>query len=190
MKWLAIGLAIVFGPMLFGAIMVGWFVQDWSRWWFGQQQALPITLISGGGVTGDNIGDIPLAPILGPQPIVSDHQRYLLALGAGFSLDEALTATAISIAEDGGGDPAALSPKNKNGTFDLGLWQINSIHWSSCGGEAALTVPANNAACAHKIYQGSGSGWCAWSTYDARCGPGHTGSYAAYLSRARAAAFD
>jgi hypothetical protein len=188
MRWIVVSLLIVFGPILFGSLLVGLFVQAWAPFWFGQQQTLPITLISGGGVTGDDIGNIPLAPILGPQPIVSDHQRYLLALGAGFSLDEALTATAISIAEDGGGDPAALSPKNKNGTFDLGLLQINSSWWPQCGGQAALVVPANNFACGHHVY--TLQGWCAWSTYDARCGPGHTGSYSAYLSRARAAAFD
>jgi hypothetical protein len=162
------------------------FVQAWAPFWFGQQQTLPITLI--GGTGGNDVGDIPLAPILGPQPIVSDHQRYLLALGAGWSLDEALTATAISIAEDGGGDPAALSPKNKNGTFDFCLWQVNSSWWPRFGGQAALADPQTCANAAHVIY--TIQGWCAWSTYDARCGPGHGGQYAAYLSRARAAAFD
>jgi hypothetical protein len=129
---------------------------------------------------------IPLnGPVIAPGA-VTDVERYQLALAAGFSPVDAITATAISIAEDGSGDPAAMSPKNRNGTFDLGLWQINSSHWPEFGGQAALVIPANNARAAFAIF--ARAGWCSWSTYLASCGVGYTGAFAAFIGRARAAA--
>lgn len=117
---------------------------------------------------------------------VTDRQRYELARTAGFSPQDAIVGTAISIAEDGSGNPAAMSPQNRNGTYDLGLWQINSQWWPQFGGAAALIDPWRNAQAAYYIK--GRQGWCAWSTYEPRCGPGHTGSYAAFIARAQAAA--
>ena len=117
---------------------------------------------------------------------VTDVQRFRLARAAGWSVEDAIIATAISIAEDGSGDPAALSPLNSNGTRDLGLWQINSIHWAGCGGQVALIVPINNVRCAFSIWA-PGRSWCPWSTYERSCGIGHNSSYAAFLDRARKA---
>jgi hypothetical protein len=130
-------------------------------------------------------GAAPPMPIL-PPGAVTDVERYQLALGAGFSPADAITATALSIAEDGSGNPAAMSPRNRNGTFDLGLWQINSSHWPEFGGAEALAIPANNARAAVAIF--ARAGWCSWSTYLASCGVGYTGAFAAFIGRARAAA--
>jgi Lysozyme like domain len=116
---------------------------------------------------------------------VTDAERFALALAAGWSTVDAITATALSIAEDSSGDPAALSTPNKDGSRDLGLWQINSGWWPSLGGQAALIIPINNARAAYAIYHRQG--WCAWSTYATQCGPGHTGSYLSFLCRAQLA---
>ena len=126
-----------------------------------------------------------------PMPVlqtgaVTDLQRYQLARGAGFSPTDAITATAISIAENGSGNPAAMSPPNRNRTYDLGLWQINSSHWLEFGGPTALVDPANNARAAYAIY--ARAGWCSWSTYLTSCGAGYTGAFAAFIGRARVAA--
>ncbi len=174
-------------PMLLNAPMLGMLSSPWAPYWFSHEA------ISGGGTIAaggeqpavTEIGDLPLGPVLGPHPLVSDRDRYQLALAAGFSAEEAITATAISIAEDGGGDPAA-EHVNKDGSIDKGLWQVNSRWFSQFGGREALADPLNNARAAHAIY--GIQGWCAWSTYDARCGLGHGGQYGSYLSRARAAA--
>ena len=183
-RWAIYATLFGFGMLAFTSFLAGLHVQRWAAFWFGQQGAQqPIVVI---GNPGTDIGDLPLAPILGPQPLVSDRERYQLALAAGFSEDEAITATAISIAENGGGNPAAMSGRNSNGTYDLGLWQINSAWWPQFGGQQALTDPLTNARAAHYIY--GRQGWCAWSVYDARCGPGHNGSYANNIGRARAAA--
>jgi hypothetical protein len=178
MRWAFGALAaVMFGPLIFTAVMVGQFVQPFAQWRYGQRS----------GTSGAMpIGDLPLGLPIGPQPLVSDFQRYRLAVDAGFSPAEAIVATAISIAENGGGDPAALSGRNSNNTYDLGLWQINSAHWPEMGGHDALTDPVRNAMAARAIFLRQA--WCAWSTYGPcpthPCGPP---CYRNYLARAQAA---
>src|SRR5437899_2888765 len=103
---------------------------------------------------------------------VSDAQRYQLARAAGFDPQQAVTATAISIAEDRSGDPAALSP-----TRDLGLWQINSVHWPRFGGQVALSDPLTNARAAFAIFRERG--WNAWNTFTSTAN-----NYTQFLQRA------
>jgi hypothetical protein len=127
-----------------------------------------------------------VAPVQIDAGMVSDVERFLLARAAGFSPLDAITATAISIAEDGSGNPTAMSGRNDNGTFDFCLWQVNSSWWPRFGGQAALADPHT---CAHAAFVIYGiQGWCAWSTFEASCGKGHTSAYAAFLGRARTAA--
>jgi hypothetical protein len=174
----AAGVIIV---ILVGAPWLGWLEQPMARWWFGQQPG------SAGAfpVAAPVVGTVP-APQSGLQPMVSDVQRYLLAVGAGFTGPDIITAVAVSIAEDGSGNPAALSGKNFDGSRDLGLWQINSGWWPRFGGQEALTNPVTNALAAHYVF--TVQGWCAWSTYNASCGKGHNSAYLAFLDRARSAA--
>lgn len=164
--------------ILFIAPLIGLYSQTWSRWWFGQQQGFIIPVLDGQtGVT---------APVLGPQPLVSDAQRYQLALGAGWSPDEAMIAASISIAENGGGNPAQRCLNCVPGVAEdsRGLWQINVLaHLAMVTWD--LYDPATNARAARVIYLGAG--WCAWSTYEASCGPGHNSAYRQYLGRALAA---
>ena len=127
---------------------------------------------------------IPSIPLVAGA--VTDTQRYQLARAAGFSPTDAVIATAISIAEDGSGDPSAMSPRNRNKTYDLGLWQINSSHWAEFGGPAALMDPGANARAAFAIF--ARAGWCSWSTFLTSCGAGYTGAFAAFIGRAQVAA--
>lgn len=116
---------------------------------------------------------------------VTDVERFTLAVLAGFSPQDAVVATAISIAEDGSGNPVALSPMNTNRTYDFCLWQVNSSWWPKFGGQEAL---ANPSICAHAAYViFTIQGWCAWSTYESSCGAGHNSAYRAALGRAAAA---
>lgn len=150
---------------------------------------------SGGGL----IVELPqMSPAPGPVPSagerVTDAQRYALALGAWGNVPNAILATALSMAEDCGGpitpphnvcwgNPIAHSATNFDGSFDFGLWQINSGWHARFGGVQALGVPVNNAAAAYTIF--TLQGWCAWSTYEEACGRGHVGTYRAYLACAR-----
>lgn len=164
--------------------MIGMLSSPWAPWRF--------SAVGGtGGTLAQNDGDIA-AVIANVDPgqigttVVSDVGRFQLALGASFSHDEAITATAISITENGSGDPRALSGVNFNGTRDLGLWQINSAWWALFGGPTNLIVPSVNAQAAHYIY--GKQGWCAWSTYGPcpthPCGPP---CFRDFLSRAKLA---
>lgn len=172
MKWLAGG---TFIALLFLAPLIGMLSQSLAPWWFGQQARAT-------GTGAFTIGDIPI----GPLPQINDEQRYAFAVTAGWSTAQAITATAISIAENGSGNPAALSSANFNGSRDLGMMQINSAWWPRFGGQAVLIDPATNFRAGYAIYLIQG--WCAWSTYLASCGPGHTGSFAAFMNRAERAA--
>lgn len=181
MKWIV---AVIAGAWIFHqSAILGMLVQPWAPWWFSQ------TSRAGGGevaaVPDDFIPPAPLPEDLSPVPgFVSDAQRYQLARAVGFSANESITAAAISMAEDGSGNPSIVSPANWNGTRDLGLWQINSNWWSRFGGPDALIVPINNARAAFAIK--NIQGWCAWSTYGPcpthACGPP---CYSDFLKRAR-----
>jgi|SRR6185437_11354270 len=117
----------------------------------------------------------------GPAPIqivaqgaVTDLQRFQLALNAGWNFTDAIIATAISIAEDGSGNPTIMSPPNimRDGskTYDFCLWQINSSWWAQFGGQQALADPQTCANAAHVIW--SHGGWNQWCTYPGGCGGG------------------
>lgn len=183
MTWIAWLLGAL-GGVMFMSGMVGYLAQPWASFWVAGHNT-PDVVIAGDVPAAAGSDPLNLLPV--PlQGIVSDAQRYRLARAAGWSPPDAITAVALSIAEDGSGNPAALSGLNYNGSRDLGLWQINSGWWPRFGGQAALIDPFNNAVAGHTIY--ALQGWCAWSTYEASCGSGHNSSYRLYLGRAQEAA--
>lgn len=56
---------------------------------------------------------------------------------------------------------------NTDGTNDVGLMQINSIHVSSgLISEEARRDPAANMAAAYALYRGAGYKWTPWSAYN------------------------
>ena len=84
---------------------------------------------------------------------------YAVARQAGFSPDQAVTMTAIALAESGG-NPNALNP---TGEHSVGLWQINmEAHGSRYGGESALYDPLTNARAAFGV-SGGGSNISPWT---------------------------
>lgn len=58
---------------------------------------------------------------------------------------------------------------NTNGTQDIGIAKINSIHWDRCGGKEALENPYNNIDCAFILYnereEWGMDGLTAWYSY-------------------------
>lgn len=108
--------------------------------------------------------------------IASTADRHLL-----FVSDETLAiAVAIAMAESGGNE-TKVSPINSDGSYDVGLWQINSIHrrdhptWTT----EWLKNPENNAAAMATI-SSNGLNWRPWTVYK-------TGRYKDYLAQARKA---
>jgi hypothetical protein len=59
--------------------------------------------------------------------------------------------------------------ENSDGSFDVGLWQINDYNWGSCSGGKAPCDPNTNLNCAKKVYQWGGNTWKLWSTCS-KCG--------------------
>lgn len=55
----------------------------------------------------------------------------------------------IATKESGGNANAANY--NTNGSFDVGLYQINNINWASCSGGKAPCDPNTNVKCAHLV---------------------------------------
>ena len=67
---------------------------------------------------------------------------------------------AIALAESSG-NPSAIGPKNKNGTTDYGLFQVNSIHWGNTAVADRLD-PDKNTAKAAEVYRKQGkNAWVA-----------------------------
>lgn len=97
------------------------------------------------------------------------------ASNAGLSIEKIPTAVAIAMAESSGNEKATNT--NNNGSIDVGLWQINSVHkkahpnWTI----AWLQNPANNAS-AMMAVSGGGSNWSPWVAYK-------NGAYKQYLDK-------
>lgn len=101
---------------------------------------------------------------------LSYQQLGRLAKGAGVPTKQLQRAAHIALAESDG-DPNARNPKTGTytsgpapGTFDMGLWQINSQHrvdhptWT----EEWLKVPENNAE-AMSVLSKNGQDWSPWN---------------------------
>lgn len=90
------------------------------------------------------------------MPKYDRKQLEALAKTAGFSDHGAFVWSFIALAESGG-DPSVVN-RNTDGSIDVGLWQINSIHrkanptWT----EAWLKNPANNARAAYALAKDAG----------------------------------
>lgn len=85
-----------------------------------------------------------------------------LWIDAGGSPALANTMAAIALAESGG-QVGAQGSKNSNGTYDYGLWQINSSH-SQFNKQQLLSDPLYNAQAAVAVFKSQGL--TAWSTYN------------------------
>lgn len=70
-------------------------------------------------------------------------------------------ALAVSHAENGTRVCDRKSPVNKNGTYDIGLFQINTVHWKRFGLETLMTCEGNTNA-AHVLWYEQGP--AIWST--------------------------
>lgn len=108
--------------------------------------------------------------------VMSMQQAADVARKAGFSGDKLAIALAIAQAESSL-NPSDVSKPNKDkwGSHDRGLWQIND-HWHSEVSNADALDPLKNAQAAYRISEG-GTNWSQWSTY----GKDGNGIYKKYL---------
>ncbi len=111
------------------------------------------------------------------MPTLTDSQIAGLLKSAGFPDNQIATGVAIALAESGGRTDA-VNTANRNGTWDAGLMQVNSIHGYS---QQYLFNANNNVQASKKIYDAAKGRWTPWSTYN-------NGSYRRFLARGSAAA--
>lgn len=96
-----------------------------------------------------------------PDEIKTPIEKYICDK---FGTYECKTALAVSSAENGTRQPDRFNI-NTNGTIDVGLFQINSIHFKKEGCSLKEIVdPYKNVDCAYKIWQSSG--WSAWVAFN------------------------
>jgi hypothetical protein len=112
------------------------------------------------------------------------NELYALARQAGFSVQDAVTATAIALAETGGSGQTNDWHNNPvpGGEMSYGPWQINlgdHGQFASRGTPDELVNPQMNAAAAFKLFTARG-GFGDWTTYN-------NGDWQRYLHAARAA---
>jgi len=84
-------------------------------------------------------------------------------IAAGFVADDATAAILRPITVESGGNANAAN-ENTNESFDVGVWQINSMNWASCSGGNPPCDPNTNGACAHAVWTWGQSTWNLWST--------------------------
>ena len=62
------------------------------------------------------------------------------------------------------GGNANAENENTDGSYDVGLWQINTMNWASCSSGAAPCSTSDNLACAKKVWAWGGNSFKLWST--------------------------
>lgn len=108
----------------------------------------------------------------------NEFQIAGFAKSAGFPDNEIATATAVALAESGG--DAAATNRNTNGSYDYGLWQINTVHGSLLS-QGNKFNPLDNAKMALSVWRGAGNKWTPWTVYK-------SGTYRAQLLKGTAGA--
>ena len=98
----------------------------------------------------------------GTQPSSQDISSWC----SQYSWDQSCCECIVSHESGGNANAANL---NSNGSFEVGLFQINDLNWGQCNGGAAPCDVQSNLNCAIKVYQWGGNSFKLWSTA-AGCG--------------------
>jgi Lysozyme like domain len=109
---------------------------------------------------------------------LNEFQIAGYALAAGFPPNEIATATAVALAESGGNTEA--QNRNTNGSYDYGLFQINTIHGPLLN-QGDKFNPLDNAKMALAVWQRAGNKWTPWTVYK-------SGTYRAQILKGTAGA--
>ncbi len=145
----------------------------------GIENLTPATGNSGGigGITTNPQSQQMPVPITGTQ--LSIDQVASLAFNAGVRTQTALSISiAICDAESAFRSDDVGGP-NQDGSYDYGLWQINSVAHPQYS-KAQMLDPTQNAAAMYYV-SSSGTSWNAWTTYT-------SGAYQQYMASALVAA--
>ena len=112
----------------------------------------------GGNCPSNDCSSCPCGTQSSPQDIASWCSQY--------SWDQSCCECIVN--HESGGNANAAN-QNNNGSFDVGLFQINDVNWGQCSGGAAPCDVQSNLQCAIKVYQWGSNSFKLWSTA-AGCG--------------------
>jgi len=105
---------------------------------------------------------IIISPLVYPTEAETDIEKYVCDVFGNFNCQVALAV----MESESGGNPEAWNA-NTNGTLDVGLWQINSINWETCGMSMSdLLNPYKNTDCAKTLYDRAGGSFTPWVVYN------------------------
>jgi len=95
------------------------------------------------------------------------NQQPIATWCAKFSSWDQSCCQCIMRAESSGNANAVQ--ENSGGSYDVGLWQIDTINWSSCSSGTAPCDPATNLQCAITVWKNGGNTFREWATCG-KCG--------------------
>lgn len=72
------------------------------------------------------------------------------------------------VSHESGGNANAINYES-DGSYDVGLWQINQINWGQCNGGNIPCTPQSNLNCAINSYNWAGNSWKLWAAAS-QCG--------------------
>ncbi len=105
---------------------------------------------------------------------ISDSEIANVARQAGFAGPDLVTAVAVAMSESRS-NPTAVNRRNRDGTADFGLWQINSVHGALLK-QGNWQNPLDNARMAKRVFDDA-KGFTPWTDYK-------NGKYRMYVPRA------
>lgn len=107
-------------------------------------------------------GQTPDCSVAAPTGRLDARAVGAHAYRAGFRGDDIGIAVAVAKAESGWN--AKATNRNRNGSVDYGLFQINSVH-AAILNTGNWADPADNTAMAFKVWTDAGRSWGPWVTY-------------------------
>ena len=97
-----------------------------------------------------------IRPVLASE--LTDEEYIRMKFGRHGDIAVAVAKTESGFREE------AVNTKNTNSSVDIGLFQVNSVHWNKEGcSPKELFESRKNIDCAYKIWEASG--WNAWSVF-------------------------
>lgn len=168
--WLTLLAIVIFTP----AVIMGFLrANDWySRHYFEPQSPLVFEIRNPLPIKQKEEPKVVEKPLIldYPEEIDTDLEKYICDR---FGVYECKTALAVAKAESGLREDAINI--NTNNTIDLGVFQINSVHFNKPECSLKLIVSQyGNTDCAYKIWQDSG--WGVWVAHS-------NGAYLAKLDK-------
>jgi hypothetical protein len=113
----------------------------------------------GGNCPGNDCPSCPCGSTPSPQNIAAICAQY-----SGWSQ----SCCECIVTHESSGNANAVN-YNENGSYDIGVFQVNTVNWASCSGGAPPCNVATNLACAIKVFGWGGNSFKYWSTCGA-CG--------------------